>query len=167
MRFAAPAAALSLLVAVTSSVSLGAEREPRPEAALLIAKGDSALNAGDTQLAIDQYEAALVVDPSYALTFMHLAEAARQEGMQGKAIYYYREVLNREPGNIPAIAGEGMALAEKGAIEKAQRNLANLRSMCGNNCSETSALADAIQRGPKPHMLAAETVLPDTSVTQN
>ena len=47
-----------------------------------------------------------------------VAEAARADSLQGKAIRYYREALTREPRNLAAIAGEGEALVEKGAIEK-------------------------------------------------
>ena len=113
MRFAPAAAALSLALALTASVSWGAQREPAPRAAVLIAQGDASMKAGDTQAAIDAYEAALTVDPAYTPLLIHLAEAARQEQLQGKAIRYYREALLRDPRNVAAIAGEGEALVEK------------------------------------------------------
>jgi tetratricopeptide (TPR) repeat protein len=167
MRFAAPAAALSLLAAVTASVGYGNEREPEPRAAMLIAEGRAALAAGQPQRAVDAFESALTVDPAHTPIYLDLAEAARREGMQGKAIRYYRETLARDPGNIAAISGEGEALVEKGAVEKARRNLATLRSMCGDACSETKTLAAAIARGPQPRVLTAEAVMPDTTVSQN
>ena len=64
-------------------------------------------------------------------------------------------------------AGEGEALLEKGAVEKARRNLAQLESMCGGDCEETRELAAALARGPQPTVLTAEAVTPDTVVTQN
>ena len=64
--------------------------------------------------------------------------------MTAKSIDYYRSVLDRDPINFGALAGEGQALTEKGAIEKARRNLAVLRSMCGANCPETIELKAAI-----------------------
>ena len=65
MRFAPAAAALSLALAMTASVGWSAERDPDPRAAMLIAEGQTALQGGDVQGAIDAYEAALVVDPGY------------------------------------------------------------------------------------------------------
>ena len=167
MRYAPAAAALSLLVAVSASVSSGAEREPDPRAAMLIAQGDAALKAGDAQGAVDAYEAALAIDPGYTPIVVQLAEAARADGLQGKAIRYYREALSRDPDNLAAISGEGEALVEKGAIEKARRNLARLESMCGASCNETRTLAVAIAEGPKKPVYTAEAMTPDVSVSQN
>lgn len=167
MRYAPVAAALSLLVAVSASVSSGAERDPDPRAAVLIAQGDAALKAGDSQGAIDAYESALAVDPGYTPIFLELAEAARVDGLQGKAIGYYREALLRDPDNLAAISGEGEALVEKGAIEKAKRNLARLESMCGENCSEARTLAVAIAAGPKKPVYTAEAMVPEVNVSQN
>jgi len=166
MRFAPAAAALSLVAALTASVGIGAEREADPRAATLVAEGRAALEAGDPQRAIDAYEAALAVDPGYTVIFLELAKAARAEGLQGKAIHYYREALARDPGNLAAISGEGAALAEKGAVAKAKENLAKLTSMCGEGCTETRQLAAAIQAGPRQPVLTAEALLPEAQVTQ-
>ncbi|WP_233996714.1 tetratricopeptide repeat protein [Porphyrobacter sp. CACIAM 03H1] len=156
MRFAAPAVALSLCLAITASItSAGAVGKPDPRAAALIAQGQAALTAGETQAAVDAFEAALAVDPGYTPIFIDLAEAARQSGLQGKAIRYYREALERDPGNFAAISGEGAALVEKGAVEKAKRNLAKLQSLCGDQCPETVALQSTIARGV-PARLAVE-----------
>ncbi len=157
MRFAPAAAAVALVFAVSASVtSARGEMEPTPLAAALIEEGEAALAAGDTQAAIDAFEAAFVADPAYTPIFLNLAEAARQDGLQGKAIGYYREALSRDPDFYAAIAGEGEALVEKGAVDKAQRNLARLESMCGESCPETVALQASIAAGP-PARLAAET----------
>jgi tetratricopeptide (TPR) repeat protein len=162
MRFAPAAAALSLCLAITASItSAGTSQDADPRAAALIAQGQAALAAGETQAAIDAFEAALAVDPAYTPIFIDLAEAARQQGLQGKAIRYYREALERDPGNFAAIAGEGAALVEKGAVERAKRNLAKLQSLCGDACPETVALQTSIARGPSPR-LAVESI--DTGV---
>lgn len=167
MRYTPAAVALSLLVAVSASVGHGADREADPRASALIAEGRSELASGQTQAAVDSFEAALAIDPAYTPTYLELAEAARQQGLQGKAIHYYREALEREPNNLAAISGEGEALLEKGAVEKARRNLAQLESMCGGQCNETRQLAAAIQRGPQQAVLTAEAVTPSMVVTQN
>ena len=156
MRFAPAAAALSLALAVSSSVGTAKEREPDPRAASLIAQGRASLAAGEIQPAIDAFEAALAVDPGYSPVFLELANVARREGLQGKAIRFYRELLTRDPGNLAAIAGEGSALVEKGAVEKARSNLAKLESLCGANCAETRSLQASIAAGARPRM-AAET----------
>lgn len=167
MRFAPAAAALSLALVVTSSVGWAGQKEPSPRAAVLIAEGQSALQAGDTQGAIDAFEAALAVDPAHTPILLRLAEAARADQLQGKAITYYREALDRDPRNLAAIAGEGEALVEKGAVEKAKGNLARLESLCGASCPETQVLSARIAAGPPARIQTAEAVMPDTSVTQS
>jgi Tfp pilus assembly protein PilF len=167
MRHYPAALALSLAVALTASIGQGAERQPDPRAVMLEKQGETKLAAGDVQAAIDSFEAALAVDPAHTQVYLDLAEAARHEGLQGKAIHYYREALEREPENLAAISGEGAALVEKGALEKAKRNLSKLETMCGANCRETKNLAAAIARGPQQPVLTAEAVTPEPAVTQN
>lgn len=166
MRFAPAAAALSLMLAVTASVTNADDRQAAPRAAQLIAEGEAALKAGDAQTAIDAFEAALVVDPAHTPIFLKLAEAARLEGLQGKAIRYYRETLDRDPDNFAAISGEGLALVEKGALEKAKRNLTKLESLCGSACRETQDLKLSIASGAQTRM-AAETSVKESAPTPN
>lgn len=164
MRFAPAVAALSLFLATTASVTSAQDPEVDPRAASLVMEGRALLAAGDTQEAIDAYEAALAIDPGYTPIFLELAEAARRDDLQGKAIGFYREALMRDPDNFAAISGEGAALVEKGALEKAKRNLARLESLCGSSCPETVSLQGAIAAGP-PARLAAETA--ETGPTSN
>jgi tetratricopeptide (TPR) repeat protein len=166
MRFAPAAVALSLLAAVTASVSYGAGHQPTPAALALDREGQALLAAGKVDEAVDSFEAALTVDPAYTGIYIHLAEAARQQGLQGKAIRYYREALDREPENLNAISGEGQAMLEKGAVEKAHRNLVQLQTLCGAACPQARELAAAIERAPRGTVLTAEAVTPTTSVTQ-
>lgn len=164
MRFAPVAAVLSLFLVTSASVTSAGDKVPNPRASILIEQGQEALASGDTQGAINAFEAAFAVDPAYTPIFLQLAEAARQDGLQGKAIAYYREALNRDPDNYAAISGEGEALVERGAVDKAQRNLSRLESLCGATCPETMALQQRIVAGP-PARLAVETVIDgDTEV---
>lgn len=168
MRYTPAALALSMLVAVTASVSFSAP--PRPldsRAAALLAQGHAELQAGHIDAAIGDYESALTVQPGSVPVLLDLAEATRRQGMQGKALHYYREALKTEPGNVMAISGEGAALAEKGAIEKARRNLAQLEGLCGSNCEATRELSAAIAKGPAPRVVSAEAVKPAPVVTEN
>lgn len=166
MRFAAPAAALAAVLAVTASMGQSQDHVTDPRAAALVAQGRAAIAAGNSEQAVDAFEAALAVDPAATGIFLDLAEAARLNGLQGKAIRYYRLALEREPDNLAALSGEGAALVEKGAVEKARRNLAKLQSMCGDTCAETERLATAIAKGPQQRVLTAEAVMPDAVVTQ-
>lgn len=168
MRYTPAALALSLLVAVTSSASFSAPPRPLdPRAQILLAQGRAELAAGRLNDAVDAYEAALTVQPGSIPVLLDLAEATRRQGMQGKALHYYREALKVEPGNLQALSGEGAALAEKGAIEKARRNLARLEGLCGSNCEATRELSAAIAKGPAPRMVSAEAVKPEPVVTEN
>ncbi|MFD1959089.1 tetratricopeptide repeat protein [Novosphingobium panipatense] len=115
------------------------------------------IRSGDLDAAIDAFEAALTVEPGSVAVLLPLADATRRQGLQGKALHYYRVALNRDPRNVAALAGEGVALAEKGATEKAARNLARLQTLCGATCAETQALATAIAKGPTgTRMVTAE-----------
>ncbi len=165
MRFGPAAAALSLVVAVTASVGSATDYEADPRAEALVAEGQSLLDMGDTQAAIDAFEAALVLDPGYTAVYLDLAAAARAEGLQGKAIHYYREAQERDPDNLAAISGEGEALVEKGALTAARENLEVLQSLCGDSCIETMQLAAAIDRGPT--VMTAEVVQTGEDVSQN
>ncbi len=154
MRFAPAAAALSLVLVTTASVTIASDRTPDARAALLQEQGRAALAKGESQAAIDAFEAALAIDPGHTALFVDLGEAARQVGLQGKAIAYYREALAREPRNFAAMSGEGEALAERGALEKAKRSLAQLESLCGATCPETQALRARLASGIKPRIAA-------------
>ena len=159
MRFAPAATALSLVLVTTASVTTARSSAPDPRAVALQEQGRAALAQGQAQAAIDAFEAALAVDPGHTALFVDLGEAAREVGLQGKAIAYYREALAREPRNFAAMSGEGEALAERGATEKAKRSLAQLESLCGATCPETLALRARLANGaavPKPR-LAADT----------
>lgn len=168
MRYSPATAALSLLLAVTSSVSYSAPTEKLdPRAAVLLEQGRSTLAGGQINDAIDAYESALVISPGHISVLLELAVATRKHGMHGKALHYYREALEADPRNLAAIAGEGATLAEKGALEKARRNLARLRGICGSDCSETRQLAAFIAKGPAPRVVTAEALQPDPVVSEN
>ncbi|MCZ8170814.1 MAG: hypothetical protein ACK442_03015 [Novosphingobium sp.] len=168
MRYTPAALAMSLLLAVTASVGVGAPAAPLdPRAAVLVAEGRKALAAGDANAAIDAFEAAFVIQPGHVAILLNLAEATRAQGLQGKALRYYREALEREPGNIYAVAGEGLALVEKGAIDKARRNLVRLEQLCPGNCPQARELATAIQQGPAKQVVTAEAVKPKPVVSDH
>jgi tetratricopeptide (TPR) repeat protein len=168
MRYYPAALALAMLFGVASSASLSAPPQPLdPRAAALVSQGNTEFSAGRMETAIDAYEAALAVQPGNVSVLINLAAATRRQGMQGKALHYYREALSLEPQNVLAIAGEGAALVEKGAVEKARRNLLRLQGMCGDNCEASRQLAAAIAKGPMAKVVTAEAVKPFPVVSDN
>jgi predicted Zn-dependent protease len=143
------------------------QRSARSARASAVAGRRALLAKGDVEAATDSLEAALTIDPANAGILVALGNAARQAGLQGKAIHYYRNVLDREPNNLDAIAGEGAALAEKGAVDKAKATLTRLEGLCGKSCPEAGEVSKALAAGPKPQVVAAETVAPKPDVQAN
>lgn len=168
MRYTPAALALSLLAAVTASASFSAPPpQLHPRAVALLAQGRGELAAGRVEQAIDAFEAALTVQPGSVSILLGLAEATRRDGMQGKALHYYRRALVSDPRNLDAISGEGAALVEKGAVDKARRNLTRLQGLCGDSCEATRQLAAAIAKGPAPKLVTAQDVKPKPVVSEN
>lgn len=168
MRFTPAALALAMLVAVTGSAGsarVGETTDPRARS--LLDAGRSIMARGDVESAIDSFEAALTVDPGNPEAYLALGDAARAAGLQGKAIHYYREALSRDPNSLAALSGEGEAMAEKGAIEKAKGNLARLEGLCGRTCPEAAKLASVIAKGPIAKVVSADAVKPDPQVEAN
>jgi tetratricopeptide (TPR) repeat protein len=168
MRYMPFAVAVSLLVLVTGSAgTAGVSLPSDPRAKALVETGRELLEHGDIDGATNNFEAALAVDPGNPWTFLALGDAARAAGMQGKAIHYYRDALARDPNNLAALAGEGGAMAEKGALEKAKGNLARLEGLCGRNCPEAQNLAGVIAKGPVARVVSADAVKPEPEVEDN
>ena len=164
MRYTPAALALSLLVAVTASVSFSAPPQPLdPRASALLTQGRAQLAAGHVEEAVDAYEAALTVQPGNVAILLDLAEATRRQGMQGKALRYYREALTAEPSNVMAISGEGAAFVEKGAVEKAKENLAKIQKLCPKTCAEGTTLAAVIAKGPPVMSATAQVAKQDAA----
>lgn len=170
MRYTPAALALALVAAVTASTGYSAPPAVPldPRAAALVAEGRKALSEGRTDAAVDSFESALTLQPGHVAIYLNLGEATRKQGMHGKALHYYREALKLDPENQYAIAGEGEALVEKGAVEKARRNLTKLQQLCGNStCAPVRQLSAAITRGPAPQVVTADDVKPKTEVSTN
>ena len=168
MRYTPAALGLSLALGLTASVLNSAAPaqvlDPRAEA--LETLGKSNLAAGNPLGAVDNYEAAMALQPGSVRLMIDLAEAQRKLGMDGKALRLYRLAIEREPQNLEAIAGEGSALVEKGAVEKAKRNLSRLQWLC-KDCSQVQQLSAVIAKGPMPKVVTAADVQPKPVVTQN
>lgn len=125
------------------------DSEIAPASLLLTKSGEALLAEGRTQPAMDQFEAALAADPRNRRAYLGLARAAEAEGLQGKAVRFYREALEIDPNDLAVLELQGMALVERGAKARAEANVERLRKLCTGPCPQADRLAAAIARGPR------------------
>jgi Tfp pilus assembly protein PilF len=116
------------------------------------------------QEATDLLETALAVDPRNRAAYIGLARAAQGLKLPGKAVKFYYEALQLEPNDLTALSGQGEALVQRGAVERARKNLDRIKTLCHNACPQATTLAAAIAKGPPPEVLAAQK--PDTVAPQ-
>lgn len=163
MRFSPAVLSAALILVMLSSTSYS--ETPRaitinPQSLAFVEQGKAAQKAGRVEDAIGLYETALAVDPQNVAAYRLLADAAMAEGLPGKAIGYYIEILDADPNDAEALAGQGRAMVQKGAMERARENLAKLRSVCKTGCPEIAGLESAIAAGPPVPKLAVEAIKP-------
>lgn len=154
------AAALALVSISTSLSGQRPDDQINPRSMALLQQGEAARAAGQLDRAAGLIETALAVDPRNRQAFNVLAEIARARGLPGQSIRLYREALALEPTDLRALRGQGEALVAKGAMVKAQENLAKIRKLCGNDCTDATALAAAISKGPPATATAQQSVSP-------
>lgn len=162
MRFSPPAVALSVGLALVSSVSHGKrpDKEIKPLSVAMTADGKAALEAEKYDAAVDALETALAIDPRNRDAIVTLALVAQKQGLTGKAIRYYREALLIEPNDVAILAGQGKVLVERGALAKAKLNLTRITQLCPTVCVEQTVLAAAIEKGAAAPAMAVQAVTP-------
>lgn len=162
MRFTPASIALAIVLTTVSSVGLTQKPDAQIDARSLEWQraGEAARRAGNLIGATDALESALAVDPRNRAAYIELAEVARAQGLQGKAIRLYKEALLLDPADVGAIAGQGEAMVEKGAIAKAKENLARAQGLCKNDCAPVVKLSAAIQKGPPAVALTSKDIVP-------
>lgn len=165
MRFTPAAVALALTAAVLSSAGMSQRPDSQidPRSTAWVEKGAAAQKAGNLQGAIDAFETALAVDPRNRNAFIALAQVSRTQGLDGKAIRFYREALLLDPTDLNALGGQGEAMVEKGAVTKAKENLAKMRSICHSTCPQVAQLNAVIEKGAPQTVLSAKDVTPSPS----
>jgi Tfp pilus assembly protein PilF len=152
----AVSAAIMLATVASAGWSQKADDQIDPRSAAL-AQQAQALNAeARYQDATDLFETALAVDPRNRAAYIGLARAAQGLKLPGKAVKFYYEALQLEPNDLNALAGQGEALMQRGAVERAKRNLERIRTLCHNACPQATTLAAVIAKGPPPEVLAAQ-----------
>lgn len=114
----------------------------------LLEDGGALLKAGKLNEAHDALETSLAVDPRNRSAFVLLARVAQKQKLYGKAIRLTNKALALEPTDRAALAVQGEAMVELGALPRARENLAKLQKLCANACPEVAVLSSAINRGP-------------------
>lgn len=158
MRFTPIALAGAIALATVASTGQGQRPDDQidPRSAALVTEARAQVAAGRHNEAIDLLETALAVDPRNRPAFIALARVAQAQRLPGKAIRYYASALQIEPNDVDALAGQGEAYVQRGAVDRARRNLERVRALCGESCPQAASLAAIIQRGPPAEVLAAQ-----------
>lgn len=143
------AAGLVGLAFASPSIGQRADDQIQPRSLELQRQARSLMAAGKIEDADDLLETALAVDPRNRGAFIDLARVAEKQHLFGKAIRMTSKALLLEPNDPDAIAVQGEAMVELGALARAQVNLQKLQSICGvKSCPQVAQLTSAISRGP-------------------
>ncbi|HEY0626333.1 MAG TPA: tetratricopeptide repeat protein [Allosphingosinicella sp.] len=152
--------ALSVALALATMASAGHGQRPDdqidPRSIELTKQGEALTASGQLDAAIDTLESALVLDPRNRGAYIGLARVAQAQKLPGKAIGLYAEALKIEPNDVNALAGQGEALVQRGAIERAKKNLERVRTACKTECAQATTLAAVIAKGPPAEVLTAQ-----------
>ena len=125
-----------------------ADDQIAPKSVDLQRQGKALLGAGKLDQAEDALETSLAVDPRNRWAFVDLARVAEKQHLFGKAIRMTNKALQLEPNDPDAIAIQGEAMVELGAVARAQQNLQKLQTICRQGCPQVAQLSAAISRGP-------------------
>jgi Tfp pilus assembly protein PilF len=126
-----------------------ADDQIQPKSVELQRQARTLMVAGKLEQADDVLETALAVDPRNRGAFVDLARVAEKQHLFGKAIRMTSKALLLEPNDPDAIAVQGEAMVEMGAVARAQANLQKLQQICGaKGCPQIAQLSVAISRGP-------------------
>ena len=158
MRFTPVALAAAIALATLASAGQGqrADDQIDPRSIALVQQAQAQSAAARYNEAVDLLETALAIDPRNRAAYIALARVAQAQRLPGKAIRFYASALQLEPNDVAALAGQGEAYVQRGAVDRARANLARVRTLCGQNCAQANALAAVIQRGPPADVVSAQ-----------
>lgn len=158
MRFSPTVLALALVLGTMSSSSIGQKPDSQidPRSLALLTQGEALRKAGNLAGAEDMLETALAVDARNRGAYVAMGHVAAAQGLPGKAIRFYRNALALEPNDTAALAGQGEAMVQKGAVESARANLTRISRVCKGSCPPATQLAAAIEKGPPAPVVTAQ-----------
>jgi len=136
------------LALAAPALSQRADDQILPKSAELQKQARQAVAAGKLEQAEDLLETSLAVDPRNRGAFVDIARVAEKQHLFGKAIRMTNKALALEPNDLDAIAVQGEAMVELGAVARAQANLQKLQAICKGGCPQVAQLSGAISRGP-------------------
>lgn len=150
MRLLTPVLIAGVAVALSASSAVGQRPDDQilPRSVDLLKQGEEHLAAGKFAEADEALETALAVDPRNRAAYNSLAKVAQRQKLYGQSIRYTKKALVLEPNDRDAIALQGFAMVEMGAVARAKENLAKLQKLCPSGCTQLSELSAAITRGP-------------------
>ena len=138
-----------LLCAASPAVGQRPDDQILPRSAALLKQGETHLAAGRFVEADEALETALAVDPRNRAAYNALAKVAQREKLYGQSIRFTKKALALEPNDRDAIAIQGEAMVEMGAVARAKENLAKLQKLCPSGCpqlAELNRLPSAVAR---------------------
>ena len=141
-------AGVAVAPAATSAVGQRPDDQISPRSVDLLRQGNAHLAAGKFVEADEALETALAVDPRNRAAYNALARVAQRQRLFGQSIRYTKKALLLEPNDRDAIAIQGEAMVELGAVARAKENLAKLQKLCPSGCTQLAELSATISRGP-------------------
>ena len=145
----------SLLIAGSAAALIAApviaqrpDDQLSPRSVELLRQGEAHLAAGRFIQADETLETSLAVDPRNRAAYNALARVAQRQKLFGQSIRYTKKALLLEPNDRDAIAIQGEAMVELGAVARAKENLAKLQKLCPGGCAQLAELSASITRGP-------------------
>jgi Tfp pilus assembly protein PilF len=158
MRLTPIALSVSLALATMASAGHGQRPDDQidPRSVAMTQQGEALIASGQYDAATDTLESALVLDPRNRGAYIGLARVAQAQKLPGKAIGFYAEALKIEPNDVNALAGQGEALVQRGAVERAKQVLDKVKQVCSQSCPQAVTLAAVIAKGPPPEVLTAQ-----------
>jgi len=165
---------LTLAIAAATMASAGQSQRPDdqidPRSSALVQQAQTQSAAGRLDEANDLLETALAVDPRNRAAYIALGHVAQAQHLPGKAVRYYADALRMEPNDVNALAGQGEAYVQRGAVDRARQNLTRLQGLCRQPCPQAQQLASVIQREPggkTPSALTTRSCGKSSSVSPN
>lgn len=150
MRFGLALISVSFVALAAAAPVTGQQPDDQiaPKSSQLQRQGEALLAAGKLEQAEDSLETALAVDPRNRWAFVDMARVAERQRLFGKAVRMTSKALLLDPNDADAIAVQGEAMVELGALPRAQANLQKLQTLCPKGCPQVAMLSAAISRGP-------------------
>lgn len=142
----AGATVLAVAMAATPSFGLdtGGDDTSTQAAVPTLADARADIKAEHWADAIDKLSLIVEANPQSADAFNLLGYSFRHLGNSKRAMTAYNRALKIDPNHTGALEYQGVLFVMLGDLDKANANLAKLKTICGTGCEEYEDLAKAI-----------------------